>query len=221
MSCESWKEALVSHLYGELAPEEENRLSDHLASCEACRERLEELSAARRLLGEAQPVVPSVPRVLVLRGLSRRPSLMAFAAGFACAALLLGAGLTGGWYLAGGYGETPVRLANFPVELPPTESASTPSAATIDEINRRLDEQRGQLAVLMPSGTPQEVLTRNELESILAQLQRDVGQRRTQDLQVLLEEIAGVEVRTGERIGQTEEALGYVMLASDPRVKAH
>ena len=54
MSCERFREALVARLYDELAPHEDERLSRHLESCDGCRRDLDELSEARRLLGQAE-----------------------------------------------------------------------------------------------------------------------------------------------------------------------
>ena len=218
MSCEeSWKEVLVSRLYDEITPDEEERLSHHLASCKACSEELEELSSARRLLGEAEPTIPAAPRVLVLDPRSRRPFWSAFAAGFAAAGLLLGAGLTLGWLMAGGGGSPSAPSGEIVIDLPTLED--------------RLDRQRNQIQYIYTSmglpdshrgsepmrAQPVRVLTRKEFESGLDRLRNQVSQRRSQDLQILLEEIMGVEVRTDARIGETQEALGYMILASDPQ----
>ena len=228
MSCEeSWKEVLVSRLYDEITPDEEERLSHHLASCKACSEELEELSSARRLLGEAEPTIPAPPRVLVLDPRSRRPFWSAFAAGFAAAGLLLGAGITAGWLMAGGRGSPSAPSGEIVIDLPGQPDPPV-ALATLED---RLDSQRNQIQYLYTSmglpdshrgseptrAQPVRVLTRKEFESGLDLLRNQVRQRRSQDLQILLEEIVGVEVRTDARIGETQEALGYMILASDPR----
>ena len=66
MSCKSWNEEWVAHLYGELDAVEEHRLTEHLGDCSECRKSLEQLEASRRMLREFAPPELAAPRVLVL-----------------------------------------------------------------------------------------------------------------------------------------------------------
>lgn len=210
MSCKSWKEALVGRLFEELTPEEERRLSDHLDGCEACRVDLDKLSDARRLLREAEPEIPSTPRVVMLTPRPAR-SWLAFAAGFACAALLLGAGLAGGWYLAAGSLQTDgpgeIALAPGPLTDP----------RVIEALQEQVDDNQRRIQTLF-ADRPQSVnsqlpkvryVTQQELDTGLQDFGREVERRRAQDLGLLLQEI-----------GQTQETLRFVVLANDPRISA-
>jgi hypothetical protein len=217
MCCEHWIHALVARLYDELPAEEDRRLSDHLASCQGCRRELAALEETRRLLREAEPVSPLAPRVVVLKPRSVRSSYLAFAAGFACAAVLVASGLAAGWLMAGG------TIAGTPSELrpdPSIEPSTLPYEDAIESLRKRVEDQDGRIRALQASAPMHEWLTREDLEGGLTRLQNDLNQRRVEDFQMLLREIAGVELRTGERIGQTQDALRYYVLASHPGITA-
>jgi len=65
--CSEYKKMLVSFLYGEISPEEERIILEHLGTCKECREDLRELREAREILkssfDEGEPA--SVPVVVV------------------------------------------------------------------------------------------------------------------------------------------------------------
>jgi hypothetical protein len=88
-------------------------------------------------------------------------------------------------------------------------------------LKQRVDEQDRQLRVLTTLPEPQSILTRQEFEGSLARFQTDLDRRQADQMQFVLEEILGVEARNSARIGETQEALKYVVLANDPRVTAH
>jgi hypothetical protein len=219
MACEQWEQVLVASLYDELTPDEQRRLSAHLEGCRSCARELEGLISARGRLREAEPAVPQVPRVVVLGSPRRRPPALAFAAGLACAAVLVCGGLGAGWLLASRAAADPsasLPASPSPAGEPDTEIAS---AAEIQALRRRLDEQENRIRALKTSvSQPPGAITRRDFEGGLARLQDDFDRRRNADLQILLNEIAGVELRTGERIGQTQDALEYYVLANYPGV---
>jgi len=221
MSCERWKEALVARLYDELAPHENERLSRHLESCDGCRRDLDELSEARGLLGQAEPVVTTAPRVVVLAPRSPVPRWMGFAAGFVCAALLGGVGMLAGWQLAAGAAEPPVEVATGASALPTPLEAQPATYEDFQALERRIEEQDRRLRALSTPATPQAVLTRQEFEGGLARLQTDFDRRQADQMQFVLEELLGVEARNSARIGETQEALKYVVLANNPGVSAY
>jgi hypothetical protein len=221
MSCERFKEALVARLYDELAPHENERLSRHLESCDTCRRDLDELRDARQLLGQAEPSIPTAPRVVVLAPRPAVPRWMGFAAGFVCAALLSAAGLLVGWQLAPGTQALPVEVATAPSDQPAPVEARPASYDEVEALRRRIDEQDRQLQALTTLPEPQSLLTRQEFEGSLARFQTDLDRRQANQMQFVLEEILGVEARNRARIGETQEALQYVVLANDPRVTAH
>lgn len=55
-ACESYMEMISAHLDGALADDERARMTDHLASCEACRNYMMELAAIRAALSDAEDV---------------------------------------------------------------------------------------------------------------------------------------------------------------------
>ena len=80
MSCEDWNASIVSRLYAELEPVEDERLSRHLEECGRCRRVLEEIAATRGRIREGEPIAPSTPRVVVLNPRPTLPRYLAFAA---------------------------------------------------------------------------------------------------------------------------------------------
>jgi anti-sigma factor RsiW len=218
MACERFREALVARLYDELAPDENDRLSRHLESCEGCRRDLDELGVTREQLARATPDVPATPRVVVVAPRPTVPRWMGFAAGFVCA-LLLGAGMLTGWQLAIQRGAATADVAALPSGS--AADAGTVSDEDVRALMRRLDEQDRQIRALAAGPPPQSVLTRQEFEGGLARLQTDFDRRQADQMQFVLEEILGVEARNSARIGETQEALKYVALASNPGINAY
>lgn len=223
MACQGWNEMLVARLYDELSGPDSRKLDDHLAGCVGCRRELETLAESRAWLATARPEIPSAPRIVVLRSRQPAQSWMGFAAGFAAAALLLVAGLAGGWAWAErarpaasgtdlvARGERPAgpSLTATPVEY------VTP--AQFRELEQRLDRNDGRLEQIR-SAIPARVMTPEEFRTQLAAFRQDHELRRDAEMQMLLQEIAGVEVRTGARIGQTQDVLeDLVVLTSSDR----
>jgi hypothetical protein len=217
MSCERWNEPLVGHAYGELSAREEAELQDHLASCARCREQSEELTAARRLLREAEPEVPATPRVVVLAPQGRQRWWLPFAAGLACAAILVGSGMAAGWTIASKPGTDLPLVATDTPAVPPDTMVVVPAEyeSRLEDLRRRVDDYGTTIQTLR--GFPvEQTLTRNEFESSLARFERETARNQEVALKLLLAEIGGVEARTDARIGVMNEALRYVVLASDP-----
>lgn len=219
MACEDRKQALVALLYGESQPEAEGELRDHLARCDGCRETLEQLSRARESLVEARPEVPlGSPRVVVLRPAPWRRPLLAFAAGLACAVVLLGVGAVAGARMGGVLGLQAAATGTQPQTRPVTEEELAgvlrSYSSRIDQLDRENDEVRE--VVLDP--TQRRVLYRDEFDREIRKLGKVLDVRRATDLDLLIGEIRAAEFRAHDRIGQTQEAVRYVLLANDPRL---
>jgi hypothetical protein len=215
MSCERWQEAILGRLYAELEPEEDRALTSHLEACGACVASLEDLRRVRVSLRENEPEVPRLPRVMVLRDAPRlRPALLA--ASLATAALLAGAGAGAGYAL----GRQGTR-AEKTVPIVGSSSAATLDPATEalirQEVASRLDALRASAqpdaAAAIPAG-----VTKDEFQTALTKLERRMETNRAADFGYMMGEIEASEVRTGARIGQTNQALRYVALASNPNV---
>jgi hypothetical protein len=224
MPCEQWNHEWIAHLYGELDPDAQRRLDEHREGCAECRATLDELAASSRLLREAAPAVPFAPRVVVLRpGVTRQP-LWTFAAGAACALLLIAAGVFAGTQL--GRGSTPESVARIEQSPEPTVAERTVSRAEFEQViqaqqrsfETRLVELEARYATEASADTAPPTLTRGDLEDELTRLERWVEVKRAADFEFLLEEIAATEVRTATWIGENREALNYFALKTDPRV---
>ncbi len=215
MACESWKERILERVCDEIDPDEAARLEGHLRVCAACREDLARLAETRGALREAEPAVPIAPRVVVLESSGFRRPFPAFAAGIACGAIAIALA-----FWAGRSGAPDPIGAEPSAKAPDVVRKTDLEAALASERNRfdrRIDEVE---AIHRGSRPAAAMLTRQDLEAALGRLERRLETRRASDVDWLLQEITASELRSGERIGQTREALRYVALASDPRVTA-
>ncbi len=225
MSCESWREALVSRLYAELDPAEDERLGKHLESCDACRSELDELSDARALLGDAEQVAPPAPRVVVLSPRPAVPRYLSFAAGIGWGAVLLSIGLVAGWKLAADDSSRPVPAGDRSVQStdqaqPASADHAETLATTLSALQRQIDEQERQLRMLTVPPQQQAVLTRQEYETGLAHLRNDLDRQQADHLRFFFDEMRGVEARTNGRINETQQVLQHIVLTNDPRISA-
>ena len=216
MRCDIWNERIIERVYGEIDPADDAELTRHLATCASCRATLEEFGVVRALLREHEPPVPAIPKVVVLRDRRGfRPGLLA--ASIAGALLLAGAGAGAGY---GWAHRVPAGAGAAPVT-----AAASPSADEIQELVRRevarrletIAAEHGPAATQATNPAPG-TLTREDLRAELAKFERTVNGARASDLDYVLDQIAASEARTGNRIGQTNQALRYVALASNPQV---
>ncbi|MGH9390211.1 MAG: anti-sigma factor family protein [Vicinamibacteria bacterium] len=213
MSCTEWKEHLIGSLYGDQNPEEEERFSAHLSGCEPCKRELALLADARRLLGESHGAIPAAPRVVILASRPSRIPLLAIAASLAAIGLLAGLSIAWSWQAR------EAVLAQSSTALPAR------AAPDRDELERWFDERFALLEkrlgeriaredsspVVSPSERP---MTKPEVEALLARAERKLDRGRAADLLYLLDEMAAIKARTGE----TQQAIRYLALASDPRI---
>ena len=215
MSCERWNDAILGRLYDEIDPDQDLALTSHLEGCAPCRASLSELRRLRVVLQENEPEVPRAPRVVVLRDTSRfRPALLA--ASLAGAALLAGAG-AGAGYAVGRQGA--------PRDVPPAATAATApaslDAATEAFVRKEVEDRWAALTADLrakESSPAAPALTQEDLQAALAKFERKLDGNRAEELDYMLGQIEASEVRTGARIGQTNQALRYVALASNPNV---
>jgi hypothetical protein len=223
MFCHGYEERAIEMLYGELDPLDEQRFEAHVAGCEACRRELEELGRVRTALQSAAPDVPVAPRVVILSAPPRRLPTWALAAGVAGIGLLAGLALSWSWQARA----TAATLAADLATHRPDASATAPALpASIEGIidQRVRDQVASYLAAHQTNvQTPKvidanEFLTAADFDARLTRFDRKLDRERASDLQYLLDQLANIEARTTARFGETEQALRYVALASDPRV---
>jgi len=212
MDCASFHDHLIGRLYGEIAPDDDAALESHLGECPSCRETLEGFARVRSVLATDEPAVPRLPRVVVLRPRARF-TIAALAASVLGAALLAGTGVGAG-YALGAHGRSTPPLASNP--SPP--AAATP--AGLDEATQRFvrDEIARRLAASQAASSSEKpaALSPADLQAQLAKFERKMNDARASDLDYMLGQIEASEVRTGTRIGKTNEALKNVALASNP-----
>jgi anti-sigma factor RsiW len=221
MTCTHWTERLTERLYGEIAPQDDAALAEHLGSCEGCRTTLEEFQRVRTLLQQDAPDLARVPRVVVLRDRPRfRPALLA--ASILCAAVLAGAGAGLGYALGLGHAEVPPMAQT----AKPGEPSVSTEAMVQREVDRRLaawEASRPTASVPKFTSAPDRAagdapVSSTALRAELAKLERKMNGARTADIDYVLDQIAASEVRVGDRIGKTNQALRTVALASNPPV---
>jgi len=213
MDCERYRTSIAGRLYDENGPEDDAALDAHLALCPACVADLAELTRVRGVLREHEPEVPRVPRVVVLGHRPRfRPALLA--------ASIFGAALVTGGAAGGGY-----ALLHTAAPSRGSAAAVRLDAATEDliakEVERRvaaLTASRESVASPPTAGADGRPVTNGELQDALQKLERRVNGARAADLDYMMGQVTASEVRSGQRIGQTNQALRYVALASNPHV---
>ena len=220
MSCTTWNESVTGRLYGEIGAEDDATLTAHLATCASCREALDAFQRVRTLLREDEPDMPRVPRVVVLRDRSGfRPT--AWAASLLGAAVLAGAGAGAGYALGSGHAPAPAAVA----AARPAVGVSTEELVR-REVDRRiaaLQDPRMTAAVptslrTSPGANGERPINAPELRAELAKFERRLSGARAADLDYVLDQIAASEVRVGARLGQTNQALRSVVLASNSYV---
>ena len=217
MNCARWNDNLIGRLYGEISAEDDAALEQHLSVCSSCRETLEEFGRIRSVLAADEPAVPRLPRVIVLRGASRWRNA-SIAASILGAAVLAGTG-TGAGYALGARRHSSPPVAAAPDRGPtiPAELDPVTESLVRQEVDRRMAAMTAQAPV--PETTPaRDGVTPQELQAQLARFERKINDSRASDLDYLLAQIEASEVRTGTRIGKTNEALRTVALASNPYI---
>jgi hypothetical protein len=215
MSCSAWNERWVARHYGELDPEDERLLEEHLAGCESCRSTLEDLGRARSLLREGMPSIPAAPRTVVLRTSRWSQPVWAFAGGLAAALVVFALGAWAGLTVLGG-SERAV------VSEPGTRAGG--EAASPAAIERRIVSLEAELARLSARPEPEPAVpagscvTPEQLEAGLSRLEQQVRYDRFGDVEYLLGEMQAVERRAAGWVDETREAVRLVALSSDPRL---
>jgi len=58
MSCDAYKDLMMAYMDGELSTEHKQRLQDHVAGCDACRDELAELTELKKIADEIRLVEP-------------------------------------------------------------------------------------------------------------------------------------------------------------------
>ncbi len=209
MSCNAWKDDWVAHLYGELQADEERELVRHLKDCSACRQTMDDLAEARRLLAGA-PAVPDVSwaRATAAPTWSWR-TVGAFAAGVVCAALCFGMGLVGANYLG-----TPTEALPTASIVPPDPAEPVVSAEEIEEMRRTVEVLNARLSAVEDDDPP---VTLTDIQREISAAEKRFNRERGRDLEYLMQTMTASELRTASWKDRTNEALQLIALRQDPR----
>jgi predicted anti-sigma-YlaC factor YlaD len=195
MTCSEWHDHLIERLYGEISPESDAALSEHLEGCEGCRGGLAEFQRVRRQLQDDAGDLPRGPRVVVLRDRSRyRTALMA--ASLLGAAVLAGAGAGAGYAL--GVARVPSSAAISPTKV----GADTASTAELvrQEVNRRLAALESAHATAPTASfaasdrgpAADRPVSAADLRAEFAKFERRLNGTREADLDYVLDQIAAL-----------------------------
>ena len=212
MGCHNWNDEWVAELYDELDAAESERLQLHLEECVECRTTLDGLAATRSELQRNAGDVPLAPRVVLLPSRPVRPPVWAFAAGLAFALILVSGGIFAGRQIQRVSGTSAEQPAFTMTEV---EAALARLREEIDQRLSAMEDGRTETAV---SKTEPSAMSRDDLETELAGLRRQLEQSQARDFEFLLREINATEARAGSWANETRQALQYVMLANNPGI---
>ncbi len=209
MSCSTWNYDWVAHLYGELPVDEEQELLRHLEACSVCRQTMDDLAEARRLLAGA-PAVPEVSwaRAAAAPAWSWR-TVGAFAAGVVCAALCFGMGLVGANYLG-----TPTETLPTATIVPPVPVEPVVSAEEIEQMRHTVQALTARLAAVEDDDSP---VTLTDIQREISAAEKRFNRERGRDLEYLMQTMTASELRTASWKDRTNEALQLIALRQDPR----
>ena len=134
MKCSEIREHLFDHVMGELTPEIEMQVNEHLAVCGECREELQKVEALAKIMGNAarfSPAPRSYAKIAEQLRTPRRQAARLFGFDrnlvFALGAFLFGIVLTRSIDTVVAHTRQPVRI-----EVRQEEPGTTPFADTIE-----------------------------------------------------------------------------------------
>ncbi|HEY7515588.1 MAG TPA: zf-HC2 domain-containing protein [Vicinamibacteria bacterium] len=224
MECRILRDERLDVLYGEADASTRQRVDEHLAVCETCREEASALASLRQdLRAWSLPALAGGPVRTFPRRLLR---VMPWAA-----AILLAVG--GAFGLAGSEvryeeGKLSFRLGRAS-GVDYRQALAEQEARTIARERQIQDEMRVlRTAAADPgTGTPREVLARVEqmirdselrqsqrIQASLARLDQRTEAQRRYDLARVAASLAYLDGRNGQQVARTTELMGYVLEAS-------
>jgi hypothetical protein len=189
MGCKAWREEWVAQLYGEVTPEERERIEAHLGGCSDCRETMRQLDATRSALAESAPAVASAPPVVLLRPRRAWGAAWGFAAGLAAAALLFFFG----------------------------SAVASRQESDLEDRLAKLEQVSATRVAERPQADG-EWLTRTQFQEEMERIARRHRREREEDLDYLMRWFAASEQRTGKFMNRTQQALTYLALRDDPQL---
>ena len=216
MQCETFRDDMLSVLYGEADPAEAARFEAHRSRCAACAEEV----AALRRLRKTLPAwsVPDRPRA---RSGARRWGWLA-----AAAALVLALG--GGLALSGAH----FQYARGPFAVSFGHSGEDVCALLAEQERRHLQELAALETRLAPAVPHDDAALVARVEAMIRDAEarqalalnatlRDFGEQteiqRRYDLARVSAGLSYLEGKTGQQVARTTELMGYVLQASQQK----
>ena len=210
MKCEDMPQHLVSLLYGELQPDEEEKIKTHIESCASCRKAYQELESTTGILEKWEDEKPKLSLVFVNEPVSRwktwleKLNSLSWARRFALgvpafAALVLVFLAVLNFRISHREGEWSIAFGLIPPR-PPSNQEQVFAAA--------LDQQQQETLMLISKLIEEsEYRQRRETALTLAQFAQDLERQRQQDLRVVGQSLVGIQRTTEGRFQQTSSVL--------------
>jgi hypothetical protein len=225
MECRILRDERLDVLYGEADAATRQRVEEHLAACEACREETTALLSVRQDLTAWSLPFGERP----LRALQRRfPSLVPLAA--ALVAALGTAFVLSGSELRYDGGQLSFRLGR---PAPASEKVLADQVATALAHERQLEQQLVELKATSEGGLSHDdrmVLARVEemiresearqarsFQATVARLDARSEAQRRYDLARVAASLAYLDGKNGQHVARTTELMGYMLEASQKR----
>ena len=206
MTCDRWNDDFVAFLYDdELSPTERETIAEHLVDCADCRERMDGLRDARRFLSSApEPQHRAAPRVIVLQPKTSRSNRWPGWAQAAAAAAVFAVGIWLGVGRTGGE----VTILDPGMEGIPT----TAQNQGYDDLIQRVSALENRVPVDHNGWA-----TQGHLQNAVGQINRQMDERRAQDLQWILETIVAADQEALQRDRRTLQYLEVMHKRQQPR----
>ena len=201
---------LVSLLYGELQPDEEEKVKKHIESCTSCRNVYQELESTTGILERWEDEKPKLSLVFVNEPVSRwkawieKLNSLSWAHRFALgvpafAALVLVFLSVLNFRMNVRDGEWHVAVGLIPTQPPSNQEQIV--AAALDQ------QQKETLMLISKLIEDSEYRQRRETALTLAQFAQDLERQRQQDLKVVGQSLVGIQRSTEGRFQQTSSVL--------------
>jgi hypothetical protein len=217
MTCDDAKALMMGALYGEMEEGEEEQLTSHLSSCQACSEELAGLRQTSRLLRVWKDVDPELhlrfieerpSRLAALKRLMPLPRWAGVSVGLAAAALFLMALLNLEVSYRDGAFDLRVSLLPRPqtIATPALEDTLDANRYVTPEMLARVQEENFRLMQQLIEAS--EARQMEFVTTSLSQFAAEVEAQRQRDLRLVDRGLEAVQITTERQFLETHQILG-------------